>query len=261
MKTSLTRKIALAAAAAVILAVPPACTWRTEHKVETVHKIDAHIVLDIRQIKEQASQIEDYVRTDDAATTPGDGIPTSMVTADDLLRMTAQPAAWTRWLPLGRAAAQTPAESPSGAITKEQEQTALKARKERSKAVDQALTARYVGENFQGYLEVLVPKDDEKAKSLRVQMEALARDENRDRRIIYLALAERTEQGRKALPAIESIFAGTVREKLKKGQMFQTPKDPKAFDAYKQTAVGKAHPDAKPNQWVVKAIDPPKENK
>ncbi len=40
------------------------CPIRTEHKVETTHKIEAHIVIDIRKVQEQAGQIESEIRAE-----------------------------------------------------------------------------------------------------------------------------------------------------------------------------------------------------
>jgi hypothetical protein len=50
---------------------------------------------------------------------------------------------------------------------------------------------------------------------------------------------------------VEKVFADQIRSKrLKKGQMFQAPRQKKDFDAFAGTELGKRYKDAKPGQWL-----------
>jgi uncharacterized protein YdbL (DUF1318 family) len=255
----------LAALLPAILALA-GCTWRTEHKVETVHKIDAHIVLDIRQIKEEATTIEDYVRPNGDQPNGGQGETQQAVPAGDktsyletelaLRRLAARgDGSWLSFTPAAHAQPMQAADAPVG---KDDERKAIEGRKARAKQIEEALNKSVLGENNRGYVEALLPKDAD--KDARAAAEALAKAENADRRTVYRAVAQRQEGGAAVLPAVEAVFAEAIREQLKKGQMFQAPKEEQAFETFKQSAFGKAHPDAKPGGWVRKAIDPPKKN-
>ena len=238
------------------LLAPTACVWRTEHKIETVSKIDAHIVLDIRQIKEEAAQIEGYVRDENKqpqpAATPAVK-PSSWAHTESALRQMLESArgGWLRFSPNACATPALPE------VSKEDESKAIEARKARVKEIGKALDAGHLGENDHGYVEALLPKDFPD-KDLRAAMDALAKQENADRRTIYIALTRRQGKGADALPAIEMVYAGAIRERLKKGQTYQAPRDLRFFEEYQKTKLGQASPDAKPGQWIRKPIDPPK---
>lgn len=220
------------------------CTWRTEHKVETVHKIDAHITLDIRQVQTEAAQVEDYVRSDEPTTeTATQEKPVSW----DWTAQAEQKLAARSWLeilsPFARAQAQN--------LDKlsDEEIQALERRKERSKQIDEGLKKHYIGENNQGYVEVLIPKDTEE-KELRETWIKLADAENKDRRIIYKGAARRQGESEAALPIIERVFAQQIRTKLEAGMYFQVPKNEKFLEAFRESELGKHYPDAKPGAWV-----------
>ncbi|MCL5269080.1 MAG: YdbL family protein [bacterium] len=275
--------LAVAAAAAVAAA---SCVWRTEHKIETVSKIDAHIVIDIRQLKAEANQVEDYVRGGDApaggasageapagTVHPGDAASSPTTRLLDGARSVesasaapsvavvhplaaARSAALARldnrrpwWAMLSFAtvarAAEPDGRSGASALDDDAAKKAAESRRARAKAVDEALTRGYVGENDRGYLTVLI---DARDKDHYKPSQDLARDENADRKIIYEAIA-RDKKLTDPAP-VESVFAATIREKLKKGQPFQAPRDKEAFKAFTDSKLGKRYPDAKPGQWL-----------
>lgn len=214
-----------------------ACVFRTEHKVETTHKIDAHIVLDIRQVNADLASTEDYVRGDDATTSTQ---PTSMLRRApreyDVASLD------IAGLFVSRAHA---AEGVSDA----DRQKALDARKARNARIDAALTKKVLGENYKGYVEPTVDKKHADYEALK----QLADQENKDRRTIYLAIAQNAGGNESNLPQIEASSALTIREKsLKKGQLFQAPKDKKAFDEFAASDFGKGYPGAKPEAWLEK---------
>jgi uncharacterized protein YdbL (DUF1318 family) len=256
------RRVLSPAVVVIAIAGALACTWRTEHKVETVHKIDAHIVLDIRQIKEEASQIEDYVRDEDATPPPpipaGDKSSALQPTELALRRVATQPE--RGWFTFTSAAYAQPvaAEEKLPPVTAADQHKAVEGRKARVKKIEAVLDSGRLGENEHGYLELLIPKDADKA--VRQPLEELAKDENKDRNTIYRGIAQRQEDADKALPTVEMVYAGAIREQMKKGQTFQVPKDERFFEEFQKSDLGKAHPGVKRGQWVKKAIDPPKKD-
>jgi uncharacterized protein YdbL (DUF1318 family) len=241
-------QLALVAALAGSLA---ACVWRTEHKIETVSKIDAHIVLDIRQIREEAQQVESYVRSDDTPTTDT-GKPTSLLVSQPEGRMVAQAAFWPgalSWLDPATSAQAQDEIAPSAEETKAKE-----ARRKRAKAVAEGLKEGYIGENDHGYLTVLIDKNvkDKDQRELLKKATELVKDENDDRRTIYMAIAKKREWDEKKLGTIEVIFAEEIRNSLDKGQKFQAPRDKEFFKAFQKSKLGDKYPDAKPGQWLEK---------
>ncbi len=239
-------------AGALLLA---ACTWRTEHKVETVHRIDAHIVLDIRQIQQEASEVEGYVR--------GDDDPTSLTAGEQPTSWNWNPPAsatptdypWWAWLSFspGARANAPELEVEVGEVTADDANQAKERRKERGKRIEAELQAHHLGENDRGYVEVRLPKDHED-KELSRKLIELAKEENKDRKTIHVEIAQR--QGgelRDVLPAVEKIFAKSIRDKkLKKGHLFQAPRDKKDFETFKKGELGKKYKDAKPGAWLEK---------
>jgi uncharacterized protein YdbL (DUF1318 family) len=245
-----------AAGAVALTAVLAAasCTWRTEHKIETVSKIDAHIVLDIRQIQDQAAQNEAYVRKDEpTTTTKAAGEPTSYLASEAALRRMAQGGG--SWF--FAAAHAQPERAESGAASADDNKKALEGRKERFKKLDDALTKGLIGENEQGFVEVRMPKDAPD-KELRASAAKLAEDENADRKTIYRYIAQDQHLGADGAKKVGEVYAAEIRKQLKKGQEYQAPRDPKLFADFQQTALGKAHPDAKPGDWIKKTIEPEK---
>ena len=245
-----------------------ACVFRTEHKVETVSRIDAHIVLDIRQIKEEARDVEGYVRAEEngEATAPepataGDEKPISWTNQSGPTARVAGRAWWSVFDTATTANAQEAVVKKDEAVEKKitvaEEKKAIEQRRKRAKAIGEALKNHNVGENDLGYLSVLVPKprkdeqDKEKIATYR-KYETLAKAENADRRTIYLATIQRQGGTLIDLPAVEVIYADVIREKLKKGQMFRAPKEKKAFKTFLQTELGRKYKGIKPGEWLKK---------
>ncbi len=234
---------------ALIVSAMAACVWRTEHKIETVSRIDAHIILDIRQLKEEASQVENYVRGDDvdkvvtngdvvpAGDAPAAGKPVSSLRHPYYL----QPVAHRSWFGLldPATAAQADEAAPAGDVEKAKE-----ARRGRAKQIEEGLSKAQLGENDSGYLDLLTAD-----KELRKPWHDVVRDENRDRKAIYDSMAQ---EKKSTLAAIEMIFAEIIREKLRPGQPFQAPRNREVFAAFLETALGRKYPEAKPGAWLVK---------
>ncbi|HOR29494.1 MAG TPA: DUF1318 domain-containing protein [Candidatus Sumerlaeota bacterium] len=229
---------AVALLALTIGVLPLMGCLRTTHKVETYHKIDAHIVLDVRQIRDEAEQVETYVRSDDPAPQAGGDQPVSRAWTEPLPDSDSLFARVFRFSPVALA------------VTPQEADAAKKARKERSKQVDEALTKHWVGEDDHGYLAVRLGKDED--KELRARVDALVKAENRDRKTIYQEIAERKGNGKELLEAVEIIFADEIRNKLKKGQLFRAPRDAKGFDVFRDSPLGRKYPDARPGDWLEK---------
>lgn len=71
-----------------------------------------------------------------------------------------------------------------------------------------------VGENNQGYVEAEVNS---------AQVAAAVALENKDRKVIYKAIAEQNNLGPEGLPMMESAFAEVQREKAQPGDSIQLP--------------------------------------
>ncbi len=246
---SKTKRIGLSSGAGVVLTALMILTsmgcpvFRTEHKVETTHKIEAHIVIDINQIKQEAAAVEGEVRGGaEAPKAQADGKPVSM--AVDALNMEGWQSAARRprsiWsiFDISTAAYAGP---------EDDEKAAIAGRKSRHDDVEKALSAGCLGENNKGYLEIR-PCDG--TKDEQIVAKSLNKHENEDRKTVYEAVAIR--QGLEAGQAnlIGPIFAGEIRKNLKAGQAFQMPSDDKAFDEFVKSDAGKAHAKAGKGDWV-----------
>lgn len=219
------------------LLVLSSCVWRTEHKIETVHHIDAHIVLDIRQ---EASQIEDFVRETPANSEAAEGKPVScLALRGGGVELAGQGSrAWfnvatTAW-----------AADALAKVSPEDEKAAKERRRERFPSINAALKAGTLGEGNRGYVSPLGGATEETKK--------LAKAENADRETIYRAVAGRKGLDESQLKLIEALFAEEIRKGLPAGQQFQAPAAGTNFEKFKNSELGKRYPDAKPGQWLKK---------
>lgn len=149
-------------------------------------KIEAHITLDIRQIKEEARSIEDMVS--------GGGKPAL------------QKQSWLRsgWMPLAWAEA---ALSPEvlGAV---------QSRKERYDRIKSLKGQGLIGEDNQGHVAVLDGGPEVKE---------LAEQENRDRETIYQAQVKQKGLPADAIATIRAAFAQEQRDRAAPGEKIQLP--------------------------------------
>lgn len=207
--------------------------WRTEHKVETTHKIDAHVVVDIREIREEADQIESQVRGTDGV---AEGEPSAMVGGIEMPFQvaTTERSLWSLF----------DISTPAYAQAEGGKDAAVQRRAARSGEISAALSAGCLGESDLGYVEVR-PCDGDQSR-----YQALAKSENDDRLIIYRAIA--VERGLDASQAsvIGEIFAADIREKLKSGQLFQVPRSETAYQEFRESSLGQRLPDAQKGEWV-----------
>lgn len=221
------------------------CPIRTEHKVETTHKIEAHIVIDVRKVQEEAEMIESEVRG--PAEVPKASPDPSMKTGALLARpdrpysLAARPRSFWSIFDLS-----TRAHAAEDTID---DRAAIGRRKARSADVQAALNAGCFGESNGGYIE-LRPCNavDEAAEKARLQV--LADDENRDRRVIYTALARRQGLDDDQAGAIGEIYAGEIRKHLTPGQSFQVPVDDKLYEEFLASNLGREFDRAEPGSWL-----------
>jgi uncharacterized protein YdbL (DUF1318 family) len=223
----------------------PACVWRTEHtaKVETVHKIEAHIVLDVRK---QIEAHEDYIRADDESY-PEEDEPTSFTWNEDHEKMMAGPRWWS-WLAVLDPAVRCAA-ADGARVTRDAFKAAIQTRQSRNRKVNEALKEGSVGENNRGYLEVRLKKNADREEMETAQ--ALVNGENQDRKTMFRWIDQESEQEESILSVIEEDRAAVVREKhLKAGMWFQTPEDKELFKIFKKSGLGREYMGIKPGEWV-----------
>ena len=222
----------------------PACpVWRTEHKVETTHKIEAHIVIDIRKISAEAQAVEQEVRNEDETVEqapkaePDDAGLRSTWVGHDPPRQVASRSIWSIFDFATTASAQTP----------DDKRAAIARRKSRAGRIGKLLGQGCLGENNKGYVEA---RPCDASKSAKKAAKALAAEENKDRKIVYRAVA--VEQGLKADQAgiIGTIFAVQIANELKSGQAFQVPSNAERLKDFRATKLGRKLPDAKKGKWV-----------
>ena len=89
---------------------------------------------------------------------------------------------------------------------------ALDGRRDRFDELQSLKSQGIVGENKVGYVEVLTPNDTAKAA---------VNAENKDRKLIYVAIADQNDLTTNALGTIESVFAEVQRSKAQAGDRIQ----------------------------------------
>ena len=150
-------------------------------------KIEAHITLDVRQVKEAATSIEEMVS----------GAPAKKTSwALDLL----EARAW--------------AAEPELKVVTPAVQAAIDARRARYDQLKGLKGQGTLGEDNQGHVAVLNPDP---------AAEDLAKAENADREVIYKAIVEQNKLGHDAIGTIRTTFGEVQREKASAGEKIQTP--------------------------------------
>lgn len=222
-------------------ALPMGCpVWRTEHKVETTHKIDAHIVIDVRKVEAEAQQVESEVRGTPKAVP--DGQQSSAVDEGPVILFRPASKFWSIFNLTSTASAQQ-------APTNGDEQAAIERRKNRAPAIERALSEGCLGENSKGFVE---PRPCDASDEQKADLKRLAGEENKDRRIIYSRTV--VKQGHNlsedGITAVGLIYAKVIRDKLRSGQLFQVPQNDERFQEFKQSDLGRKLPAARKGEWV-----------
>ena len=154
-------------------------------------KIEAHITLDIREVKQTANSIEDMVSGKAAAPSP----------KQSFLR-----APWfegVAWAAEPQIKTMTP-----------EIQKALEGRKGRYDSLKAYKAQGLVGEDNQGHAAAL---------GSAIEAISLVEAENRDREVIYRAIVEQNAQPPEAIATVRAAFAEVQREKADSGEKIQLP--------------------------------------
>ena len=91
---------------------------------------------------------------------------------------------------------------------------ALESRRARFENLKALKAQRFIGENNQGYVQVLTGGPATKE---------IADAENADRSLIYRTIVKQNDLPSKALKTVEEVFAGVQRDKAASGDQIQTP--------------------------------------
>lgn len=153
-------------------------------------KIEAHVTIDVRQIKEEAHSIEDLV-------SGGNTAPAKPAAQKPLARLES-------WLVPQAFAAELSPEA----------MDAVNARRDRFAQLKSAKAQGSIGEDNQGHVQALG------GGSAAQQMAA---DENRDRETIYQAQIAQKGLPAEAINTIRATFAQEQRERAEPGEKIQLP--------------------------------------
>lgn len=166
--------------------------------MKTEHKITAHITIDVRQIKEAASSIEDMVSGSPSKKEPSKAKPNSRL-----------------WFSPQEAYAQT---AQLKYLTDEIKE-AIERRKSRYPQIEELLNEGSVGENNQGLLEIRQKSQVLSDKELK----NLVSEENNDRMFIYRSIQEQNNLPKEALKDIQNTFAKERQGRVGEGVWIQLP--------------------------------------
>lgn len=204
--------------------------------VRTEHTINAHITLDIRHIKEQASDVLDFIEG------TRDELPAAETaeTEQSFLQR-----AWEMLDPMPTAYAQEDLNRVSPRV----KQIASKMR-ERYGKVEAFKKQGCFGENNRGYVE-LRECDDLTDADARNAAQQLMAEENKDRKALYNEVARLNEDEGVAVSTVEKVYASERLTRAGTGEVVQLPVAGDAFDAFKQSAKGQAlGSQCQPGAWV-----------
>lgn len=196
----------------------------------------AHIVVDIRHIQEQAEQALDYIegKTDELpelSTTPGEGRTSLLETLKDAI------------VPVRVAHAQKE-DSPRA-------RQILQAMRDRHSQLESVKQTGAVGENNRGFVELVYPDKISDAERLNEVQRVIAA-ENEDRKAFYQEIARLNQDQDLKVGVVEAIYAQKRLERARSGEVFQLPPAGEAFDTFKASAKGQAlGAEASPGAWVV----------
>ncbi len=165
-------------------------------------KIEAHITIDVRQIKEEAHSIEDMVsgKAPVAAQKPRSRLDEGMASLKLLSRDVPQRGASLAW-------AQESTLSP-------EVQAAVNARRDRFAQLKSYKTKGWVGEDKEGTVAALGGG---------AEVQAFVEAENRDRETIYRAKLKEKNLPAEAIATIRAAFAQEQRDRAEPGEKIQLP--------------------------------------
>lgn len=163
--------------------------------MKTEHKIEAHITLDIRELKETATQIEDMVRSQK---NKGD-----------------QSFFLVPWK-VEAVYGQMEIKFMTPAVKK-----AIADRGARLDRLEELMAKGCIGETNQGYVEYRPCPACESGSQLTGEIEKLVQGENRDRQTIYQAIVEQNNLGSDKLSVVEKVFSQVQHKNAPPGTFVQ----------------------------------------
>ena len=162
--------------------------------MKTEHKITAHITIDVRQIKEAASSIEDMVSGEKKRDVPKTELKSR------LFFLTKEAYAETKIKYL------TP-----------EIKEVIERRKSRYSQIEELLSEGSIGESNQGLLEI-------RGRSnilSREELKGIVDKENNDRMFIYRSILEQNNLPQEAVTEIQRVFAKERQERVNSGVWIQ----------------------------------------
>ncbi len=225
--------------AAVFAAGSLACNIRTEHEIR------AHITLDIRHIRTDATSIEDYVSGETSLselekTGSGDSEPHAY-----LCGAPAGGPAWTRLFDFSSAAR---AGEPSVQLT-EQMKAILDRRRARNSELERFKAMGCIGEKNDAYLAYRTCPECDRDPALKAAAEKLVRDESADRKAMFLEYLRQKGAPESQIGVVQLAWAEAFREKVKTGYWVQAPGDPGELAKFRNTPLGRKASQVQAGQW------------
>lgn len=162
--------------------------------MKTEHKIEAHITIDIRELKETATQIEDMVRAKKPKGQSLFILPWKVDAAYGQMQIKF--------------------------MTPDVEK-AINNRGARLDRLEELMESGCIGENNSGYVEYRPCPDCEKDATLIEEAKKNIRDENNDRRTIYQTIVEQNNLGSDKLSVVEKVFSQEQRKNAPQGSYIQ----------------------------------------
>ncbi len=202
------------------------------------HEIDAHITVEIRQIRDQAESIVDFIEGKTDTLAPAEA-------AEPNPGARAYPALYELVVPLRTAYAAERLKQDSPRVR----ELAEKMRERRPK-IEELLAKGYLGESNRGYLTVL-DHEELKEPERKNAVQKLAAEENADRKELYREIVRLNQETNATLELVERVFAQVYRSRAKAGQHVQLPSPGEDFEEFKNSPLGKKLAgEAEPNAWV-----------
>lgn len=225
------RALGLLAGAFLISLMSMACFY-----MHTTH--DIHITLDIRQVQQTATSIEDVVNGDKKLEDlkPKTGSMLLSRTATYLARILD---------PVSSACAQDTAIKQ---MTPELE-NAIQGRRERAARIREYKSAGAVGENKLALVET---RDSDLLTKKPDEIRAAVKDENKDRMTIYREIARQNNENTiEGLESVQLAWAEVNRAKSKPGDWIQAPTDAKYLRTFLRGPIGqKLEEKPEPGAWL-----------
>lgn len=210
-------RVPIAVTIVVGMLVALGCVIRTEHK------IDAHIVVDIRHIEEQAENVLDFVEGKTDSLPGAESKPKGSSMLDRTLNfLSPMPTVYAAEL-----------KSASATVT----ELAGKM-KQRFSQVQELKDKECFGEDNRGYLAVrdcAYCSEPEKKN----EAQKLCSSENADRKALYKEIAQLNSEQNVTVAQVERVYAQKRLERAKAGEIFQLPPDSDDFKQFKASEAGK----------------------